>query len=79
MKGAANVTIIYEQLTKDFYKRAKIGTVKDDSLILSLEAIQEDMLGKVNHSDGVGFALENALLENSDSSKITCILYGTNN
>ncbi len=72
---------IYEQLSKDFYNRLKLGTVKDEASILSMETMKEDALAKSNQSDSVGFELTyNTQQENVDQeNKITYIKYGTGN
>lgn len=79
--GSKSEKYIYEQLSKDFYNRLKIGIVKDEASILSLETMKEDALAKSNQSDSVGFELiYNTQVDNAEQeNKITYIKYGMAN
>ena len=75
-QGSANNVVVYEQLSKDFYHRLKVGLVKDLANVLSLETMQEAKLAKSNTSDSVGFELEYDIQNDLENNKITCIKYG---
>lgn len=70
-----NANIIYEQMSKDFYKRLKLGDVKNEADILSMETMQEDNLAKENTSDSVGFKFVSDTQE-SEGNIISYIKYG---
>lgn len=69
-------TIIYEQITKDFYKKLKVGEVKDEDNILSMETMIEDNLAKPNSSDSKGFNFESREVEDGEGNPILYIPYG---
>lgn len=75
-ENSKSTTIVYEQLSKDFYKKLKLGEVKDESNMLSMETMQEDKLAKPNNSDLLGFELEHDLQNDEEENKITCLKYG---
>jgi len=52
-----SVTTVWEQLSKDFYSRLKLGYVKNISQIISLETMRETNLAESNSSDKFGAVL----------------------
>ncbi len=72
--GGETTLVVREQLIKPFYCRQKLGEVKTESNILSLETMQEEKLAKSNSSDQKGFILEQDSQE--DMLEILCSKYG---
>lgn len=68
--------IVYEQMETDFYKRLKVGAVKDEAGMISMETMPEDKLAKVNSSDDIGYAFEYDLRDDAVASRIICSPYG---
>ena len=71
-----NASIVYEQMSKYFYKRLKLGEVKNEADMLSMETMQEDNLAKENASDSVGFKFVSENKEGDGNVTISCIKYG---
>lgn len=71
-----NASIVYEQMSKYFYKRLKLGEVKNEADMLSMETMQEDNLAKENTSDSVGFKFVSENKEGDGNMTISCIKYG---
>ncbi len=76
---SSTMNVIYEQMQTDFYKRLKVGEIKDDSNMLSMETMQETELAKANVSDSIGFEFEYNTQDDEKENTITCIKYGTEN
>lgn len=73
-----NTVVVYEQTTSDFYKRAKVGEIKDQANMLSLDTMPEDRLAAVNSSDDKGFLLTYDQRSDDAISRIICENYGLN-
>lgn len=74
--GSKVLNVIYEQMNKDFYKKLKLGEIRDEQSILSMETMQENKLAKPNSSDNLGFEIEYNTQDDSKENKISCIKYG---
>ena len=77
--NSKTLSIVYEQLSKSFYNKLKLGEIKSASHMLSMETMQEDRMAKVNSSDLVGFELELNTQNDEIENKIICNKYGTTN
>lgn len=64
--GGKNETIIGEFLFKDFYKKLKIGTVKDSKLYINMEKTEEEFVA--THNDGDQFVFD-VVYDNTIDSK----------
>lgn len=71
-----NTLSVYEQMTAPFYKRLKVGEVKDKTYILSLDTMPEDKLAVSNSSDKSGYQLVFDSRDDSVVSRIVCESYG---
>lgn len=74
--GGQNTLSIYEQMTAPFYKRLKVGEVKDKTNILSLDTMPEDKLGVSNSSDKSGYQLVLDSRDDTELARIVCESYG---
>lgn len=74
--GGANTLAIYEQMTSDFYKRVKVGEVKDRANMLSMETMPEDRFAVYNASDNKGYLLVYDERDDSTVARIVSESYG---
>lgn len=81
--NSQNTKIVYEQLGKDFYKKLKLGQIKNESDMLSMDAMKEDSLATQNISDLTGFVVENNTQNNVEQEEtpitISYFKYGGTN
>lgn len=76
--GGQNTLSVYEQMTSQFYNRAKVGEVKDKVNMLSLETMPDDRLAAVNSSDNKGYLLTYDARDDEQVARIICENYGLN-
>lgn len=76
--GGQNTLAIYEQMTSQFYKRLKVGEIKDKANIISLETMPDNRLAASNSSDKVGYLLTYDARDDAQVARIICENYGLN-
>lgn len=74
--GGKKTVAIYEQRETDFYKRLKVGAVKDPANILSMETMPEEKLAAPNASDGIGYDFVYDIRYDDSEARIICENYG---